>query len=217
MRRKRQAKIEENNRLGQICTTAAEIICAKGYDATSLNDIADAVGLTKPGLYHYITGKESLLFTIMNYGMQRLEEEVIEPARQIADPEQRLRTILVKHARLITERGKALTILVDEVAALTPAHRRAITKRKRAYYEFLRDTLKELQAEGKLRDVDVTVAAFCLFGMLLTLSRWYRPDGRLTSEQVAEEVAKIAFHGILRPVSNAEVVADARPSASAVS
>jgi AcrR family transcriptional regulator len=198
MKRRRQLKIvDENNRIGQICTTAAEIICAKGYDATSLNDIADAVGLTKPGLYHYISGKESLLFAIMTYGMQRLEEEVIEPARQIADPEQRLRTILITHARLITERGKALTILVDEVAALTPAHRRAITRRKRAYYEFLRDTLKELQAQGKLRDVDVTVAAFSLFGMLLTLSRWYRPGGRLTSEQVAEEVAKVAFYGIL--------------------
>jgi hypothetical protein len=62
----------------------------------------------------------------------------------------------------------------------------------------VRGTLKQLKEEGKLRDVDVTVAAFSLFGMILWLSRWYHPDGSLSPEQVAGEVCKIALAGLLR-------------------
>jgi hypothetical protein len=63
----------------------------------------------------------------------------------------------------------------------------------------LRDTLRQLKDEGKLKDVDATVAAFSLFGMLLWLSRWYKPDGRLTGDEVANEIEKIALGGLLRP------------------
>jgi AcrR family transcriptional regulator len=204
--RKKLAVATENDRLAEIYRAAAEIICEKGYDATSMNDIADAVGITKAGIYHYIEDKKSLLFAIMNYGMDRLEEAVITPARAIADPEQRLRAIITNHTLLITEasspRGHSpVTIVVDEVAGLQPTHRRKIDQRKRAYLDLVRETLQQLKDEGKLKDVDTTVAAFSLFGMLLWVSRWYRPSGRLTSKQVADEILKIALSGLLRPAS----------------
>jgi AcrR family transcriptional regulator len=204
--KKKLAPATENERLAEIYRVAAEIICEKGYDATSMNDIAEAVGITKAGIYHYIEDKKSLLFAIMNYGMDRLEAAVITPALGIADAEQRLRAIITNHALLIT-RGSSpkghspVTIVVDEVAGLQPTHRRKIDQRKRAYLDLLRDTLQQLKDEGKLKEVDVTVAAFSLFGMLLWVSRWYRPAGRLTSEQVADEVLKIALGGLLRPAS----------------
>jgi hypothetical protein len=90
-------------------------------------------------------------------------------------------------------------VLNDEMAGLTPTHRRKVQQRKRAYLDLLRDTLRQLKDEGKLKDVDATVAAFSLFGMLLWLSRWYKPDGRLTGEEVANEIEKIALGGLLRP------------------
>ncbi len=92
-----------------------------------------------------------------------------------------------------------MTIVVDEAGGLSPTHRRKIDQRRRAYVDLVRDTLQQLKEEGKLREVDVTVAAFSLLGMILWLSRWYRPDGRLTPEQVAEEITKIALGGLLRP------------------
>jgi AcrR family transcriptional regulator len=190
---------EEQDRLSKIYATAASIICEKGYDATSLNDIADAVGLTKAGLYHYIKSKEELLFAIMNYAMDKVESAVIAPALAVKEAEGRLRKIIASHVSLITGKGQAMTVLVDEVAGLTPAHRRAITRRKRAYFEFIRNVLKQLKAEKKLQEVDVTVATFSLFGMLLWVSRWYRPDGKLKGEQVADEITKIVFGGIVRP------------------
>ena len=65
---------DETNRLGEIYRAAALLICEKGYDATSMNDIAEAVGLTKAGIYHHIEGKKDLLFSIMNFGMDELDE-----------------------------------------------------------------------------------------------------------------------------------------------
>ena len=195
---------EEPNRLNQIYYVAAKIFCDKGYDATSMSDIADAVGITKAGIYHYVKSKQDLLFAIMNFGMDRLEIQVITPARAVIDAEQRLRAILRNHALLIIEGSRPegyspLTVLNDEMAGLTPTHRRKVQLRKRAYLNLLRDTLRQLKDEGKLKDVDATVASFSLFGMLLWLSRWYKPDGRLTGDEVANEIEKIALGGLLRP------------------
>jgi AcrR family transcriptional regulator len=193
----------EPDRVDIIYRAAARIICEKGYDATSMNAIAEAVGITKSGLYHHISGKRNLLFNIMSFGMDSLEEQVIIPARAVVDAEQRLRTIIVNHVQLITSRStpegnNPVTILVDEVAGLTAAQRRKIDQRKRTYVDLIRDTLKELAMEGKLREVDVTAAAFSLLGMILWLSRWYNPTGRLTPEQLSKEVMNIAINGMLK-------------------
>jgi AcrR family transcriptional regulator len=197
---KAQKKTTSNNeRLAEIYLTAAQIILRKGYDATSVNDIANALGMTKAGLYHYINGKKELLYDIMNFGLGELDEEVAEPAKAIADPAARLHFIVASHARLVTRGQGAITILVDEVTALTPAQHRKITLRKRAYFDHLRDTLDELKATGKLQDVDTTAATFSLLGMINWLSRWFRQGGTLSEEQAAEQVVKIAFHGLLRP------------------
>ncbi|MEW6211528.1 MAG: TetR/AcrR family transcriptional regulator [Acidobacteriota bacterium] len=187
----------EKDRLGEIYRKAAKIIFEKGYDATSMNDIAAAVGMTKAGIYHYIEGKQDLLFAINSFGLDRLNNKVILPASQIADPEERLRFIVVNHAKLITEVSGHITILIDEVAGLAPAQRRAIDKRRRAYLDFLRSTLRELKEQGKLRDIDITVAAFSIFGMLLWLSRWFKVGGRLTSDEVARDILKIVINGFL--------------------
>lgn len=211
---KLQRKPARNNeRLAEIYRTAAQIILRKGYDATSINDIANAVGMTKAGLYHYINGKKELLFDIMNFGLDELDDEVVRPAQSITDAEARLRFIIASHARLVTRGQGAISILVDEITALTPIQYRKITRRKRAHFDRLRDLLNTLKSEGKLHDVDTTVATFNLLGMISWLSRWFRQDGALTEEQVAEQMVKIAMHGLLRPESRAaqrglQVVAD---------
>ncbi len=196
---KTQKKSAPNNeRLAEIYRTAAQIILRKGYDATSINDIANALGMTKAGLYHYINGKKELLFDIMNFGLDELDEEVATPAAAIADPVERLRFIISSHAQLVTRGQGAITILVDEITALTPAQNRNITRRKREYFDRLRELLSTLKADGKLQDVDTTTATFSLLGMISWLSRWFRQNGELTQEQVAEQIQKIALHGLLK-------------------
>jgi AcrR family transcriptional regulator len=194
---KKPAIAPECDRTIDIYTKAAEIFHEQGFDATSMSNIAAAVDLTKAGLYYYIESKEDLLFAIMNYAMERLETMVIEPSREIADPEARLRSIIERHGRLLTEGNKAITILTDEIEGLKPKHRRQILDRKRVYFDFVRGTLDELGTKNELREVNTTVATFAIFGMLLWLPRWFLPAGRLTSEDIIAELGKIATGGLL--------------------
>jgi AcrR family transcriptional regulator len=194
----------KEDRTDHIYRVAADIMCQKGYEATSMNDIADAVGLTKAGIYHYIRGKEDLLFEIMSFGMDMVDEDVIAPAREIADAGERLRIMVERHARRIMEQGGAVTILLEEMHALSTAHRRTIRQRKRIYFDLVRGTLEELSGEGRLRDVDPTIAAYSVLGMLLWTSRWYRRDGKLTPQQAASELTEVAINGVMktRPASS---------------
>jgi AcrR family transcriptional regulator len=185
-------------RASNVYRVAAEIMCHKGYEATSMNDIAEAAGLTKAGIYHYIRGKEDLLFGIMTYAMDNVEQGIIAPALEVADAEERLHTILECHTRSVIEGTGAVTIVLEEMTALTPAHRRVITSRKRAYFEFIRRTLQQLAEEGKLRNVNPTTAAFSLLGMILWISRWYRRDGKIAPPEALKDYLEIAMNGVLK-------------------
>jgi AcrR family transcriptional regulator len=186
------------DRADHIYRMAAEIMCRKGYEGTAVNDIADAVGLTKAGLYHYIRGKEDLLFQIMSFGMDMVDEDIIVPARDVADAEARLRTIVERHVKRILEVGGAVTVLLEEMVFLTPRHQRTIRNRKRAYFELIRQTVERLKAEGKLRGVDPTVATFTLLGMINWISRWYRNEGKLAPEAVASDLLELALSAVLK-------------------
>jgi len=204
------------DRTGHIYRVAAEVMCQKGYEATSMNDLAGAVGLTKAGLYHYIRGKEDLLFQIMSYGMDMVDQDVITPAKQVADASERLHIIIARHSKRVVEVGGAVSILLDEMYALTPAHRRTIKGRKRAYFELVRETLEQLALEGKLRDVSPSVGTFCLFGMLSWVSRWYRKDGKLSSEQVLSDLLEAALNSVLRDADHSSAHEIPRPLKQAV-
>ncbi len=187
----------EQDRRAEIYRSAARIFHRKGYHATSINDIAAAVGLTKAGLYYYIKGKQDLLFAIMGFAMDQLDEQVIEPARRVEDPQARLETIVARHARLITQDSSALTILVNELEGLLPDDRADIIGRQRDYVDFIADTLAALRDEGKVLGLDPTVGAFSLLGMILWISRWYRADGRLDGDEVVAEVTRMAISAVL--------------------
>jgi AcrR family transcriptional regulator len=187
------------SRRAEICRTAAQIFRERGYDATSVSDIARALGITKAGLYHYFESKEALLFEITAYGLDRVRDDVIVPVRGIRDPEERLRQLVIRHANIATHGRGAVAQLVDEVRALPPGSRRQLEERMRAYFDLVRDTLRELRAAGRLRNVDPTVAAFGLIGTILWLPRWFRQNGRLSQDAVAREIADIALGGLIRP------------------
>jgi len=192
--------------------TAAHTLVERGYDGTSVNDIAAALGLTKSGLYHHIDSKESLLFDIITIGMNALDDEVIAPTRALSDPEERFRQIVRRHATLTTGENGVITLLVDEVRALAPSQRRKIDERRRAYFHYVRDTVRAMKAAGKLRDVDPTVAAFAILGMIVWLPHWFKPGGRLTSEQVAAEIEKLACCGVLPPSAASTLRASVTPA-----
>jgi TetR/AcrR family transcriptional regulator, cholesterol catabolism regulator len=213
----RQPKIRKHvpvwrkaDRTSRIYRVAAQIMCRRGYEATSMNEIADAVGLTKAGMYYYIQGKEDLLFKIMSFAMDMVEMDVVAPAREALDAEERLRTLMERHVRRILEVGGAVTILLDEMPSLTAAHQRIIRGRKRVYFDLVRETLEQLASEGKLRAVNPAVAAFSLLGMIIWISRWYHRDGLLSADAVLKDVLEMALNGVLKEVASPRALPPAK-------
>ncbi|MDA8019656.1 MAG: TetR/AcrR family transcriptional regulator [Thermoanaerobaculia bacterium] len=193
----KKAALFDDDRAGAIYRTAAKMIYEKGFDATSMNEIAEAVQLTKPGLYYYVKGKKELLFSIMSFAMDLLDAEVVAVAKEQSDALERLRAIVRCHAWLLTQATGAIAILIDETRGLSDEQRVRITERKRAYIDFIRETLDRLRAEGRMRPVDTTTATFSLLGQIMWLARWFQEAGRMSREQVVDDVAEIALGGVL--------------------
>jgi AcrR family transcriptional regulator len=186
-----------------VLETAARLICERGYEAASVQDIAAACGLTKAGLYYYIHSKEELLLEIMSYGMDIFEERVLLPVLAISDPVERLKACMEKNILLVTEaRSKEVTIILHEHDTLTGAARQQINARKRRYVHFLESSFEEAVREGRIRPVSPRVAVFSFLGQVLWIYKWFRADGQIPAEQLAREMLDLFFGGLeIRPES----------------
>lgn len=189
---------KNQDRTQEICLTAAQIFFSKGYNATSLNDIADELNITKAGLYYYVESKQDLLYRIIKLGLDNVKDEVLDPAREIENPEERLRFIILNHARLSAGGNHAVIIISHEDNELSFHQREEILTRRREYFDFIRNTLVELQTQEKTQDIDLTTATFTILGMIIWLSRWFSPKGKMSVEKVCEDVCEMAMRGILK-------------------
>ncbi|WP_141589872.1 TetR/AcrR family transcriptional regulator [Myxococcus sp. AB056] len=187
-------KPDEGERYRAILETAARLICDRGYEGTSMQEIAAACRMTKAGLYHHIQNKEQLLFAIMNYGMDLFEEQVLSRVQDIANPVERLRACM-RHNILLVTRGwsKEVIIILHEHATLTGETRAFIDARKKKYVDFLEEAFSQASQQGLIRPVDPTVGAFSFLGMVLWIYKWFKPDGRLTDEQIADGMVGMLF------------------------
>ncbi|NMO16151.1 TetR/AcrR family transcriptional regulator [Pyxidicoccus fallax] len=185
---------EEGERYRAILETAARLICERGYEGTSMQEIAAACRMTKAGLYHHIQNKEQLLFAIMNYGMDLFEEQVLSKVQDIADPVERLRACM-RHNILLVTRGwsKEVIIILHEHATLTGETRAFIDARKKKYVDFLEEAFAQAAQQGRIRPVDPTIGAFSFLGMVLWIYKWFKPDGRLTDDQLADGMVDLLF------------------------
>jgi AcrR family transcriptional regulator len=187
------------DRRAAILETAARLICEKGYEGTSIQDIADAAGLTKAGLYHHIRSKEHLLLEIQNYGMDVFEEKVLHQVEGIADPLERLKTCMEKNIKLVTEGwSKEVTIILHEHATLTGEARAHINARKKRYVRFLETSFGDAVRQGRIRTVNPKVAAFAFLGQVLWIYKWFRPDGAVPADELAREMVELFFTGLER-------------------
>ena len=187
-----------NHHLREICRVAARVFYEKGYDGASMQDIAEAVGLTKAGLYHHVGSKDRLLYEIMNYGMDILDEVVLARVAQISDPRQRLREIIVGHIDLVVRaRDLEITVILHENRSLRGALRRKINIRKSAYIHFLEELISQVQRQsGGSPPIPPRLAAFALLGMINWLYQWYRPQGSVKQADLADSYADFFFRGL---------------------
>lgn len=191
---------DDGERYRAILETAARLICERGYEGTSMQEIAAACRMTKAGLYHHVQNKEQLLFDIMSYGMDAFEQQVLEKVRGMPDPVERLRECMRLNIHLVTGGcSKEVIIILHEHATLTGEARAFIDSRKKAYVRFLEDAFSEAVRMGRIRTVQPTVAAFSFLGMVLWIYKWFQPDGRLSAEQVSHEMVELLFAGLVTP------------------
>jgi AcrR family transcriptional regulator len=206
---------DPKHRRRAILETAARVICERGYEGASIQDIADACGLTKAGLYHHIRSKEHLLLEIMNYGMDVFEEQVLHPVLGVADPLERLKSCMEKNIRLVT-RGwsKEVTIILHEHATLTGEARAQINARKKRYVRFLEGSFAEAARAGQIRNVQPKVATFAFLGAVLWIYKWYKPDGAVNEDELVREMQGLFFGGLLTAAPAKAPIRLARPRAS---
>ncbi len=191
---------DDGDRHRAILETAARLICERGYEGTSMQEIASACRLTKAGLYHYIQNKEQLLFAIMSYGMDLFEGQVLAKARDIADPVERLRACMRLNIELVTHgASKEVIIILHEHATLTGEAREYIDQRKKQYVRFIESAFAEAVKLGRMRPLDPTIVAFSFLGMVLWVYKWFKPDGRLTAAQISDGMLDLFFAGLAAP------------------
>lgn len=182
----------------QILVAAARIFREKGYHATSVQDIAEAVGLLKGSLYHYIRSKEQLLARLFEGALEDTVNDLESIAHRTARPTERLADMVRAYVRSVTDNRDAVGIYMREWRSLPPPELARVRSRRRAMRRLFEDVI----AEGAKRDEfdvrDPKIAALAILGMCNWMYEWYRPRGRLAAEALADELADRALASVRR-------------------
>lgn len=181
-----------------ILRAAARLFQERGYDATSMQDIAGALNFSKAALYHHFESKEEILQQIMNYGMDIFEQRVQLAVKDMPDAEARLRACIALHIELvISGHDREITVILHENRTLQSDAGRAINARKKSYIVFLAGLIAEVQAARGLKHPAVIAqpAAFALLGMINWMYQWYRTEGNLTEAEIVRQYTALFFQG----------------------
>jgi TetR/AcrR family transcriptional regulator, cholesterol catabolism regulator len=181
----------------QVYTAALRLFREKGYHATSMQDIAAAVGLYKGSLYHYIGGKEDLLVQVFEQAMGTLLEEV---ERIVADTSPgagaQLRQVVAAHVRAVADNLEALTVYLHEFRALEGGPLERVRQQRERYIELVAEIIGRGVRRGEFVTPDIGIATLALIGMCNWMCQWYRPDGRLTASEIGRLFADLLLDGL---------------------
>jgi AcrR family transcriptional regulator len=180
---------------GSLLEVAVGEFITRGYDATSMEDLSRAAGITKSSFYHHFSSKEALLRAALERALSGLFAILDEPGAVEGSPVERLRHIVRGQVEVLTEDLPYVTLLL-RVRGNTDTERWALEQR-RAFDARVAAIVREAVEQGQVQaDVDPALAARLLSGLVNSVVEWFRP-GRQGAELLADEVARAAFEGIL--------------------
>ena len=175
---------------------------ARGYDATSMEDIARATGMTKSAVYHHVPGKEALLRLALTRAVDALFAVLEEPASTAGPAAARLEHVLRRSAEVLVELLPYVTLLL-RVRGNTATERDALARR-RELDRRLSALVQDAIDAGEVRaDLDPRMVSRLLFGMVNSLTEWYRPDGPHGPVELGDTLVTLAFDGLRRQSSRA--------------
>ncbi len=185
-----------------ILDVAVRVFRERGYEGSSLEQIARAAGITKASIYYHVRSKEELLARGVGRALDSLFAVLDEPEARRGAAVERLRHLIRRTIEITVERLPEVALLI-RVRGNTRIERRVL-ERRREFDRIVADTMVEAQREGGLRaDIDPRLATRLIFGMLNSITEWYRPEGELGAAAIAAAVHRIAFEGIVAAHSNA--------------
>jgi len=177
-----------------VVEAAIKVFYEKGYAASSIQDVADIVGVLKGSLYHYISSKEDLLFRILQQSHEHARAIMLEVSELEVGPAERLYTYLHRMYLWYLSHVERVSIYFNQQQHLTGTNRTIMRKNGREFSRFIRDLLSEARQVGELRnDLDVKLASFFIVGALNSIPTWYRPSGEYAPEYIADEFARMSL------------------------
>lgn len=185
------------SRLDQIRAVAERLFRDKGYLATSMRDIADEMNMKGGGsLYAHIKGKEDLLWSIANEATDAFFAALEAACATQGEPHAQLRAAIIAHLLVITEHLSAAAVYFDEWRHLTEPRRSQFMARRNAYERQFQALLEACIKAGDCRAADARLATLHLLSAMNAIRHWYKPNGRLSAQQVAESLAEMLLRGL---------------------
>jgi len=192
---------EESTR-ARILRAAAAQFHARGFEGTSMLEIAAAAGIRKSSLYHHFRSKQELLFEILRHTVDMALAGLREIAGADRPAAERLRLAVRHHVLNLVEDLDNVACFVEEGRALAAEHREAYIAQRDAYERCFRQIIEDGAASGEFAPVDARLAGFAILGMCNWMVRWYRPDGASTPEDVAAQFGDLAVAALGRGRAN---------------
>jgi TetR/AcrR family transcriptional regulator, cholesterol catabolism regulator len=190
--------IETGARRREIDEVASELFHANGYTATSVRDIARALDIQGASLYAHVASKEDLLWSIVDAtatAFERGADAALLDATN-ADPIDRLAALVETHVETVTADPERASVFVTEWRHLSPDRRAAVAERRDSYEARFRDVIRDGIAVGAFRQVDTAIAATFILTALNGIATWYRPDGRMSADRIADHYVDLALRAL---------------------
>lgn len=181
----------------QILRTAAELFRERGYRASTLDDIAARLGMSKASLYTYFRAKEEMLAAISRQTIEGFTRELGLVLRSDLSPEDKLRRIVREHVRFVIANRAFLTVFFSEESNLPARFVRAIAAQKDRYDKGVETVIAEGIRRGAFRDVPPRLVVFGLLGMLNWVYKWYNPRGRWGAEEISAAFLAMVESGLV--------------------
>jgi AcrR family transcriptional regulator len=186
-------------RAEEVYSAALRLFREKGYHATSMQDIAAAVGLYKGSLYHYIAGKEDLLAQVFERAMETLIADVEAIVADTSlQPSAQLRLIIAAHVQAVSENLDALTVYLHEFRALAGDSLATVRAQRERYIQLVAEIVGRGVRLGEFSTPDVKIATLGLVGMCNWMCQWYQPSGRLKAQAIGDQFANLLLSGLKR-------------------
>jgi AcrR family transcriptional regulator len=186
---------------------AAEFFFQKGYDATTLREVAAAAGLKVGSLYNHMASKEDLLLQVMGGAIDdQMELQQLALAAP-GDPVEKLRAVVDCHVRFHAERAKEVFIGNTNLRALPDGAREEIIAKRNHYERVIQSLIEQAGEAGLASVIDARLHTYSIVALGTNVASWYRPEGRMTLDEIVAAYTKFALREL--QVSDADQRVDA--------